>query len=234
MTDQEIRKLIDDTLHNLPCVTVPNVYWGACDLTYYPEWGEKYNRGIAVVIPFYKRMTLEDWTEDGLALLEMTTYRFRLEISNALSKAFTEAGIDFQIPLVPKEHDVIFRAPISAKDIAVHAGMGWIGKSDLFITPEWGPRVSLVGLVLNCDELVPGTPITESKCGDCHACVDACPFHNIKGAEWAPGRPREERVDYARCSEMRARAKKVLHRKMACAKCICSCPIGAKEPDEAK
>ncbi|MBQ5951005.1 MAG: epoxyqueuosine reductase [Lachnospiraceae bacterium] len=227
MTDAEIRKLIDDTLNNLPCVTIPNVYWGACDLTYYPDWGQRYNRGIAVVIPFFKMMTLKDHTEDGFALLEMTTYRYRLEVSNALTKAFTEAGIDFDIPLVFKDHEIVYHAQISAKDIAVHAGLGWIGKNDLLITPEYGPRVSLVGLVLNCDELIPGTPVTESRCGECDACVHACPFKNFTGREWAPGRPREERVNYVRCSEMRGRARKVLGRKMACGKCIVSCPVGA-------
>lgn len=232
MTDIEIRKLIDDTLNNLPAVTIPGIFWGACDLSYHPDYGDRYNRGIAVAIPFYRQMSMEDYNEMEFALLEMTTYRHRLEVGNALTKAFTEAGIEFEIPPVPKNHDVVFKVPLSVKDIAVHAGMGWIGRNDLLITPQYGPRVSLVGIVLNCEELSVGQPVTESGCGDCTACVPACPFKNIKGPEWAPGRPREERVDYARCSEMRFKGKETkLQRKLACGRCICSCPVGLPEHD---
>ena len=227
MTDQEIRTLIDDTLNNLPAVTIPGVYWGACDLAYHPDFGQRYNRGIAVILPFYRMMTLNDYSESEFALLEMTTYRYRLEVGNALTSAFTRAGIDFEIPMVPKNHDVVYRVPLSVKDIAVHAGLGWIGRNDLLITPKYGPRVSMVGVVLNCSELSVGTPVTESGCGECTACVGACPFHNITGELWAPGRPREERVNYVRCSEARAKAKSKLGRKLACGKCICACPVGS-------
>ena len=229
MTDQMIRTLIDETLNNLPAVTIPGIYWGACDLSYHPDFGRKYNRGIAVIIPFYKRMTLEDYNESEFALLEMTTYRYRLEVGNALSAAFTKAGIEVEIPPVPKNHDVVYRVPLSVKDIAVHAGLGWIGKNDLLITPDYGPRVSMVGIVLNAEELSVGVPVTKSGCGDCAKCVSACPFHNIMGENWEMGRPREERVNYVRCSESRAKAKAKLGRKLACGKCICACPVGAAE-----
>lgn len=228
MTENEICQLIDDTLNNLPAVTVPGVYWGACDLAYHKDFGDRYNRGIAVIIPFYRMMTMEDYNESEFALLEMTTYRHRLEIGNALSKTFTEAGIDFEIPLVPKNHDIIYKVPLSVKDIAVHAGLGWIGKNDLLITPNYGPRVSMVGIVLNCDELPVGIPVLTSSCGNCDLCVKACPMHNLSGADWAMGFPREERVNYVRCSEGRFKAKKKLGRKLACGKCICSCPVGIK------
>jgi len=229
MTGEELSKLIDRTLNELPCVTIPGVYWGACDLSYHKDYGKRYDRGLAVVIPFYRRMTMADYSESEFALLEMTTYRHRLEVSNALTKAFTEAGIDFEIPLVPKNHDVVFRVPLSVKDIAVHAGLGWIGRNDLLITPQYGPRVSLVGVLLNAPDLPVGTPVTESGCGECTQCVPACPYHNILGPAWAPDRPREERVNYVRCSESRAKAKSTkLGRKLACGKCICSCPIGAE------
>lgn len=223
-----MKRRIDDALNDLPQVTIPGIYWGVCDLAYSEEYGKRFNRGITVVIPFYRRMTLDDYSESEFALLEMTTYRYRLEVGNAMSKLFTELGIDFDIPVVLKNHDQVYKAFISVKDMAVRSGLGWIGKNDLLITPEHGPRVSLVAVLVNTDLLEPGVPVVESRCGECDLCVSACPFGNIHGKEWSPGRPREERVDYVRCSDCRMKAKPKIGRKLACGKCICSCPYGAK------
>src|SRR4030042_5597859 len=64
--------------------------------------------------------------------------------------------------------------------MAAHlAGLGWIGKNCCLITPIAGPRVRLV-TVLTDAPLAPGSPM-DSRCGDCTACVDACPPHAIKG-----------------------------------------------------
>ena len=76
--------------------------------------------------------------------------------------------------------------------MAAHlAGLGWIGKNCCLITPIAGPRVRLV-TVLTDAPLPPGSPM-DSRCGDCTACVDACPPHAIKGRAFrrraAPERP---------------------------------------------
>ena len=81
------------------------------------------------------------------------------------------------------------------KTAATRAGLGWIGKSALLVTPELGPALRLAS-VLTDAPLAAGDPIQESLCGDCVVCVEACPAGAIRGDEWYPGRPREE---LARC-----------------------------------
>jgi len=59
-----------------------------------------------------------------------------------------------------------YTAVFQHKTAATRAGLGWIGKNGLLITPEFGPRVRL-GTVLTDMELPYGKPVEESRCGEC-------------------------------------------------------------------
>lgn len=88
------------------------------------------------------------------------------------------------------------------KTIATRAGLGWIGKNCLLITPEFGAGVRLASMFT--DAILPyAQPINESKCGDCRACVDACPGKALKGTLWKVGVSREEILDKEACQQMR-------------------------------
>jgi epoxyqueuosine reductase QueG len=64
---------------------------------------------------------------------------------------------------------------ISHKAIAVKAGLGWLGRNNLLVTPSWGSQVRLVS-VLTDAEFEPGnTSPVEDGCGKCTACIKACP-----------------------------------------------------------
>jgi epoxyqueuosine reductase len=64
---------------------------------------------------------------------------------------------------------------IYLKDTAVLAGLGCIGRSNLLITPELGPRVRLRGMLLE-DELTLTGPIPFDPCDGCEEfCRKACP-----------------------------------------------------------
>lgn len=61
------------------------------------------------------------------------------------------------------------------KDAAVLAGLGSIGKSNLFISPEYGPRIRLRALFLNA-ELEPTGPVDFDPCTGCDVyCRKVCP-----------------------------------------------------------
>lgn len=68
--------------------------------------------------------------------------------------------------------------PISDKHWAARAGLGWIGRHTLLVTPQWGSWVNLGEIVTTeeCDTY--DAPIT-SGCTDCNLCVTACPNHAI-------------------------------------------------------
>jgi len=64
---------------------------------------------------------------------------------------------------------------IYLKDAAVLGGLGCIGRNNMLITPEFGPRVRLRAMLLE-DELTPTGPITFDPCDSCEEfCRKACP-----------------------------------------------------------
>ncbi len=65
-------------------------------------------------------------------------------------------------------------APVLEKAYAAKAGLGWIGKNSLLVTPHFGSRVLLGGIALNA-ALEPDTAAHFPDCGDCEACLRACP-----------------------------------------------------------
>ncbi|MBR1785196.1 MAG: tRNA epoxyqueuosine(34) reductase QueG [Bacteroidales bacterium] len=83
-------------------------------------------------------------------------------------------------------------APISDKHWAAQAGLGWIGRHTLLVTPDWGSWVNLGELVTTeeCDHY--DTPAA-APCQACHRCVDACPNHALA----ASGPPT---IDLRRCT----------------------------------
>ena len=66
-------------------------------------------------------------------------------------------------------------APILEKQYAVEAGLGWIGRQSLLVTPEYGTYVLLGELVLNAEVDELDKPLEGVGCGECRRCMDACP-----------------------------------------------------------
>lgn len=73
-------------------------------------------------------------------------------------------------------------APILERDLAVKAGLGWIGKNSMLITKTHGSFVLIGELIIDL-ELPYDTPFERSHCGNCTRCIDACPT----GAIVSPG-----------------------------------------------
>jgi len=65
-------------------------------------------------------------------------------------------------------------APILEKDYAFLAGLGWIGRNSLLLTPKFGSYVFL-GELLTDLELEPDEPLQGDPCAQCYQCVQACP-----------------------------------------------------------
>lgn len=77
-----------------------------------------------------------------------------------------------------EEDDVYFRAfcdsaPVLERYWATRAGLGWIGRNHQLIIPKAGSMFFLgelfLTIELDYDERM------HSRCGNCHACIDACP-----------------------------------------------------------
>jgi epoxyqueuosine reductase QueG len=67
---------------------------------------------------------------------------------------------------------------LSHKKVAQEAGLGWIGRSNLLVSPEYGARIRLVTILtdfpLQCDQP------QEGNCGSCRECLSVCPAGAIK------------------------------------------------------
>ena len=70
--------------------------------------------------------------------------------------------------------------PISDKHWAARAGLGWIGRHTLLVTPKWGSWVNL-GEIVTVEECSEYSEFSRHPdfCSKCGRCVAACPNHAI-------------------------------------------------------
>ena len=119
-----------------------------------------------------------------------------------------------------------YRTPVPHKTCATRAGLGWIGKSTLLVTEEYGPAVRLSSVLTDAEFDSVSEPINVSRCGSCTACASACPGQAIKGALWDVTAPLESLVDVEDCRKAaRALAADMIVEEITlCGKCIETCP----------
>jgi epoxyqueuosine reductase len=110
------------------------------------------------------------------------------------------------------------------KMAATSAGIGWVGKNGLLISPEFGPRLSLA-TVLTDAPLRPDKPIETCLCGECMLCIQHCPSKAITGMTWSRSNPFVELVRLDECRSHK-QAKRLTKGKPNCGLCINICPYG--------
>jgi len=118
-----------------------------------------------------------------------------------------------------------FATLLPHKTVATRAGLGWIGKSALLVTKEFGSAVRF-STILTDAPLETKEPINESLCKDCTMCVRTCPGGAVLGENWQVGVPREMLFDAKKCFEKARELCKTHLDKQAtiCGKCIEICP----------
>lgn len=217
-------------------------YYGVADLTGVQEFvrvqgGDRvagYPRAVVMGIRLLDTLVdlLEDRTDKiGAALYRHHSYdvvnaeldTMALQLANTLQRQGFHA---LPVPASKRASDELIAGVFSQKLAAHLAGLGWIGKSCLLVTPECGPRVRWIS-VLTDAPLAPTGTATASRCGECTACVDVCPVHAFTGRPFIAGEPREARFDAARCDryfkELEAAGGPVV-----CGLCLWVCPHGRK------
>ncbi len=120
-------------------------------------------------------------------------------------------------------------ALISHKLVARAAGLGWIGKNSLFMTPREGPRVRLASILTDAP-FETAKPI-ESACRNCTICQIACPAGAIKGREFNEKEADCERLDPAKCFAFMENRKKewgLEIERSVCGLCVAVCPFGRR------
>ena len=120
------------------------------------------------------------------------------------------------------------RYRLSHKMVATRAGLGWIGKTDLFISKKYGPRIRLASILINSKVKPNDKPDNESLCGICSVCVDACPAKAANGKLWNIGTDRDEYYDAFKCRDncVKLTTEKIGKDERLCGICVSLCPRG--------
>ena len=164
-----------------------------------------------------------------------TYFQHYRAVNAALDKAALQTAVflersGFRAMPIPASQSVHDMGPYSGafqhKTAAVRAGLGWIGKSALFVSPQFGPRVRLCTVLTNYP--LPGAKAEEpqSRCGSCMRCVNACPAHAMTGREYCAGMARSEVFDPEACSRHMKQAYLQIGRGAVCGICAAVCPFG--------
>ena len=115
------------------------------------------------------------------------------------------------------------------KTVATRGGIGWIGKSALLVTDQYGSMIRISSILTDAP-LETSSAINHSKCGDCMICVDACPANAASGKIWEVGLCRDDFFDSDKCRKVaKERARQGFGgENTICGKCIEVCPYTKK------
>ena len=106
----------------------------------------------------------------------IASYALNLDYHELLEKRLQEllAEIEDLVGEAVPNRWYVDTGPILEKELAMRAGLGWIGKNTTLINKEMGSYFFLAEILLGLD-LVTDPPITENFCGTCTRCLDTCP-----------------------------------------------------------
>jgi epoxyqueuosine reductase QueG len=218
----------------------------AAALSFERKWSDTlddhYPYHYAVVIGKKLDDAIIDGIKDGPTMVYYELYKATNDelnlITAQISRYLLQNGIpSVQIKSTMQESDIpdefakTLRLNFSHKMAAIRAGLGWIGKTDLLVSEKFGPRLRLATVLTNYrfDNL--GIPITESRCGKCNICVEACPGQAANGQLWNVNIYRDEFYDAFKCRDMcRKLSMERLNKKISlCGLCVCVCPYGKRD-----
>jgi epoxyqueuosine reductase len=187
-------------------------------VTHPPDLLDEYSHGISAAVRLEPKGSRDAGAEAmAFSLLD--------SIGISLAEFIDRAGYRYLI--VPPDGRAGDRKPLSGigaishKAVAKVAGLGWIGKSTLLITPRFGPRVCLITVLTNMP-LPPDMPC-EERCAACRKCIDACPAGALAEADLGADPYSRGVLNAALCGsfhESLGRGGEV------CYECILVCPWG--------
>ena len=110
-----------------------------------------------------------------LRKMDKVAYRLAEELEDAGHPSFVTAAQETDWNLKRASY-----GRLSTRHLGVEAGLGTLGLEVNILTPEFGPRVYLTGILTEL-ELEPDRPLTEQVCigESCSRCLHACPVDAV-------------------------------------------------------
>jgi epoxyqueuosine reductase len=177
-------------------------------ISYKPPVEEAYPKGAGVIADY---ATFQDY------------HKFMKERLFALADLLrAEAGSQFNFKAC------VDSSPIAERSLAARGGLGFIGRNRMLINPALGPAIFLGELVTDM-ELVPDSPAA-GGCGDCTACIDACPTGALS-REGLDARKCLSYLTIEHTGEIPYKLTgKIGRRLYGCDECVHACPYYTKAP----
>ncbi len=141
------------------------------------------------------------------------------EILRSVSNYLNDRGVQ-NLPMPLHRHDV--DESLARKAAALRAGLGWLGKNDRVVHRVYGSQTVSCRIYINAD-LPVNTHIRHNHCGDCRACVDACPVECLKNKKWSTRVSRKDIIDESACLEYRSRSYSQTGLYSECDRCVRCC-----------
>ena len=120
-------------------------------------------------------------------------------------------------------------APLAERALAARAGLGFLGKNTMLISPELGPQVFL-GEIITDLKLDTDRP-AQGSCGNCDKCIKACPTGALR---------RDGLIDANKCISYLTiehkgdiageLAQRIDDRLFGCDECLLACPNQKQAP----
>jgi epoxyqueuosine reductase QueG len=155
---------------------------------------------------------------------DVINQRLDLMVSRLSSVLQGDGHRAYPVPASKTVDDERLCAVFSHKMAAHLAGLGWIGKSCLLVTPEAGPRVRWATILTDAPLKAAREPM-EEQCGTCEQCVEICPVRAFTGQPFRNDEPREARYDASECDRYFARMEEQ-DELAVCGLCLYICPYG--------
>lgn len=159
---------------------------------------------------------------------DVVNERLSIAVSKVASLLQRDGHRALPMSLMVKSPDLPLTAVFSHKLGAHLAGLGWIGKSCMLITPGRGPRVRWASVLTDAPLAPTGEPM-DQRCGSCMECVNICPVQAYTGRNFVENEPREARFDAAKCNDF-LNAMATRGEPRVCGLCLYACPYGRKQP----
>lgn len=191
--------------------------WGAYGVGFFRDDFKGYKNGIS----FYVKLS-EDILREIDSAPTYTYFHHYRTVNSFIDQLALKIGIylnkaGYSYFTVPASQTVnghdSYEGIYSHKKGAVLSGLGYIGKSSLFISNSHGSGIRL-GTVFTDLDLKAENKEQKSLCGDCRICIEKCPAMAIS----------ENGIDRKACSSYMKKAFQHIGRGSVCGICIRECP----------